>query len=73
MCLRAPVSGSLPPGSKFVSIVCQARMVSTGDNKIILPSRSNTLHPVSSCRVPELGVCQMVRSGQPTGVLIPMV
>jgi hypothetical protein len=28
------VTGSLPPDSKFVSIVCRARMVSTGGNEI---------------------------------------
>jgi hypothetical protein len=28
------LSGSLPPHSKFVSIVCQARMISAGDNEI---------------------------------------
>jgi hypothetical protein len=31
---HANCRGSLPPDSKFVSIVCRARMVSTGDNGI---------------------------------------
>jgi hypothetical protein len=52
------VSGFSFVGSKFVSIVRQAWMVRIGDNgiRLVRPPRSNTLRPVSSCRVPELGV-----------------
>jgi hypothetical protein len=56
---RANYWGSLPLDSKFVSIVCRARMVSARDNKIYTgsgPSSSNTLRPVSSCCVLALGV-----------------
>jgi hypothetical protein len=43
--LARQLLGFSTAGSKFVSIMRRARMV-----------RSNTLHPVSSGRVPELGV-----------------
>jgi hypothetical protein len=34
--LQAILSGFSTAGSEFVSIVCQARMVSTGENEIML-------------------------------------
>jgi hypothetical protein len=34
--LARQLSGFSTTGSEFVSIVCRARMVSTGDNRIIL-------------------------------------
>jgi hypothetical protein len=48
------MSGFSTAGSKFVSIVRRAQKTTGLD--WFGPPRSNTLRPVSSCRVPELGV-----------------
>jgi hypothetical protein len=42
--------GSLPSDSKFVSIVCQARMVSTRDNGIYIGSGLRGVLPYVQCR-----------------------
>jgi hypothetical protein len=51
--------GSLPPDSKFVSIMCRARMVSTRDNRIYTGSGLRGVIPYVQCRAivfPVLGV-----------------
>jgi hypothetical protein len=52
------LSGFSTAGSKFLSIVHRARMVSTRDGDLywFRPPRSNTLCPVCCSRVPEPGV-----------------
>jgi hypothetical protein len=42
--------GSLPPDSKFVSIVCRARMVSTGDNRFYTGLGLRGVIPCLQCR-----------------------
>jgi hypothetical protein len=56
--LARQLSGFSTAGSKFVSIMRRARMVSQETTRLDCfgPPRTNTLRPVSSCRVPELGV-----------------
>jgi hypothetical protein len=56
--VSASLSGFSTADSEFVSIVRRARMVSRKERDLdwFEPPRSNTLRPVSSCRVPELGV-----------------
>jgi hypothetical protein len=48
---HANYGGSLPPDSKFVSIMCSARMVSTGDNRIYTGSGLRGVIPYVQCRV----------------------
>jgi hypothetical protein len=47
---RANCRGSLPSDSKFLSIVCRARMVSTRDNEIYTSSSLRGVIPYVQCR-----------------------